>query len=152
MVGGDIRRLVADMAVNRDDREGEAGVVLFGKLIVENNGSVDTIVVEELDIVLRCTGTERCVAQQDLVSACLEEFLKEGNHFGVIGIGDGRHDDADHAGAALEQVARILVGVVVELLDSGLDALARLLGDVAAIVEHARGGSLGHAGELCNII
>ena len=60
MVGGDIRRLVADMAVNRDDREGEAGVVLFGKLIVENNGSVDTIVVEELDIVLRCTGTERC--------------------------------------------------------------------------------------------
>ena len=152
MVGGDIRRLVADVAVNGDDREGQAGIVLLGQFIVENNCSIDAVVVEELDIVLRRAGAERRVAQENLVSARLEKFLEVGDHLGVIGVGDGRHNDADHAGAALEQIARVFIGVVVELLDGGFDALARLLGDVAAVVENARGCPLGHAGELCNII
>ena len=102
-----------------------------------------------VEAVLEDNGIEGYVLED---AADFEEFLKEGNHFGVIGIGDGRHNDTDHAGAALEQIARVFVGVVVELLDGGFDALARLLGDVAAVVENARGCPLGHAGELCNII
>ena len=78
------------------------------------------------------------VAQQQPVAERMDVLLDRRHDLDEEGVHQVGDDDAERVGTAQRQAARDGVGTVAELLDLGEHALAHLVPDVAAIVEHLR--------------
>ena len=67
-------------------------------------------------------------------------------------VDDIRNDQAEQAGGVARHITGIKVGLIMKLLDGGLNAPSRAGFHRVAVIDDRRNGRRGNPGELCNII
>lgn len=140
VVAGDLHGVFAEVAVDAHERHARAHVLADLGIEGTHDNAIDHVAAQHVDVTALEVRAVAAVTEHQLEAIVGQGTLNDLDKLPVEGVAHKGNDNADEVETAVEHSAGDVVGCVADLLHSTVDVVARLLADVAAVVEHARHG------------